>query len=285
MERIELYGDLGRLVGVLRTPPTPGPWPTVICCAGMTLTKEVWMPPLADALVAAGFATVSFDYATFGESDGEPRCRLAMHQQVRDVQSVLAWVQGREDLRGDRVGLFGVSLGASVAVAAGATPGIGAVVAVAGPMDLGRVWRAFPGFAAFEAKVRAARQHFVQTGESRTIRLSRLLASDPETCAKIERDAPLHPNWRPEVSFESLLDLFAFVPEAQAPHLPPTLFVAPEHDALIAGQELASAHALAPHSELLVLRDARHVAVYDANTPAFARLSERSARWFGTHLA
>lgn len=278
--RVAFVGDLGELVGILRTPDGSGPWPGVVFCAGMTLTKEVWLPPAAEALVARGFATLNFDYSTFGESAGEPRCRLNMPQQVRDVQAALTWMSAHPQVALAPLALLGISLGASVAVAAGPDPRVGAVVAVAGPMDLGRVWRRFEGFPAFSAKVDAARAHFVRTGEARPIALTRLLASDPDTCAKIAADAPSFPNWRPQVSFESLRDLFAFRPEAVADQLPPTLFVATEQDDLIAREELASAHAAAPDPKrLLILEGARHADVYDSDSDAFASLIRAADAW------
>ena len=120
----------------------------------------------------------------------------------------------------------------------------------------------------------------MRTGEARPIALTRLLSSDPETCAKIEADAPLHPNWRPQVSFESLPDLFAFCPEARAAELPPTLFVGTERDDLIAREELATACRKAPEpSRLLILEGASHADVYDADSPSFAELVDAADDW------
>jgi fermentation-respiration switch protein FrsA (DUF1100 family) len=153
-------------------------------------------------------------------------------------------------------------------------------------MNLTRVWRAYPGFEGFHAKVWAARRSFVTTGELTTIKLSRLLASDPETCAKIERDAPHHPHWRPELTFESLADLFEFVPEAVVADISPraVLFVAPEDDALIAGAELPSAHAKANEPKRLVmLPGLKHHEIYGSGA-GFAPTMEAAGRFLAEHL-
>ena len=229
-----------KLAGVLRLPEGKAPFPAVVMCAGMTLTKEVWLPPNAGWLCEHGYATLSFDYRGFGESEGQPRQRLVPSQQVDDVRSALTCLETLPEVDAARLGLFGVSLGASVAVAtAGVDSRARATVAVAGPMDLGRVWRAWPGFAAFNEKVQAARRKAVATGELSTIKLSRLLAADPETCAMIDRDAPTIPQWKPELTFESLVDLFEFRPEAVVARISPraVLFVAPGEDKLIAQGE------------------------------------------------
>ena len=90
-------------------------------------------------------------------------------------------------------------------------------------------------------------------------------ADGDRAAAKIEADAPAHPTWEPEVTFESLLDLFEFVPEREVHRIAPRklLLVTPEHDPVIAGDELRSMAAKAgPTAELLVLAGARHSDVY-----------------------
>lgn len=281
------HGDLGRLAGVLRLPDTfEPPLPCVVLCAGMSLTKEVWLPEHAERLVAAGYATLNFDYSTFGGSDGQPRCRLNCQQQVRDVQSALSFVSDLPEIDEGRLGLYGVSLGASVAAAtAGRDRRVGAAVAVAGPMDLARVWRGFPGFSGFSAKVDAARRTFTATGEASYIDVPRLLASDPETAELLRAEDSKYPTWRQEVTFESLADLFLFRPEDELPRARAAiLFVYPEHDALIARFEMQSAYARAGGpAELLALKGAQHVDVY-RREGAFQRVLDAASGWFAQHL-
>ncbi|MFO0599200.1 MAG: alpha/beta fold hydrolase [Myxococcaceae bacterium] len=284
---VSFFSSGVRIAGLLRLPEGPGPFPAVVMCAGMTLTRDVWLQPNAEWLVARGFATLSFDYRGFGESEGQPRCRLVPPMQVEDVRAALTFLQTVPEVDAKRLALFGVSLGASIAVAtAGIDSRAKATVAVAGPMDLGRVWRAYPGFEGFRAKVAAARQKAVTTNEYSTIKLSRLLASDPDTCAKIERDAPLYPHWRPELTFESLADLFEFVPEQSVAAIAPraVMFIAPENDALIAGAELPSAHAKAGEPKrLVILPGLKHHEIYGSGA-GFTPTMEAARGFFAEHL-
>ncbi len=285
---VRFYSQGARVAGVLRLPDADlgKPSPVVVMCAGMTLTKEVWLPSNAEWLCAQGYATLSFDYRGFGESEG-PRNRLVPAMQVEDVRSAITFLETVSEVDAARVALFGVSLGASVAVAtAGVDQRVKATVAVAGPMDLGRVWRAYPGFDSFDAKVRQARSKAVATGELSYIKLSRLLASDPETCAMIERDSAALPQWRPEVSFESLTDLFEFRPEAVVELISPraVMFVAPELDGLIATGELPSAFAKAREPKrMLTLPGMKHHEVYGAGA-GFGPTMSATREFFLSHL-
>ncbi|MGV3621141.1 MAG: alpha/beta hydrolase [Archangium sp.] len=287
MRPVHFFSHGTRISGFLRLPADTGPFPTVILCAGMTLTGDVWLQPNAEWLVANGYATLSFDYRGFGESDGVPRCRLVPTMQVEDVRAALTFLETQPEIDATRLGLFGVSLGASIAIAtAGLDARVKATVAVAGPMDLGRVWRAYPGFEGFRAKVHAARQKAVTTNEFSSIKLSRLLASDPETCRKIDTDAAQFEHWRPELTFESLADLFEFVPEKVVADISPraVLFVAPENDKLIAGEELPSAFAKAGEpKQLVTLPGLAHHEIYGSGA-GFTPTMNATGDFFRKHL-
>lgn len=289
MERLVFHSDEARLVGDLRLPPGEPPqsgWPGVVFCAGMSLTKEVWLPRTAEALNAAGYATLNFDYASFGESEGEPRRRLQPWRQVRDARHALTALAAQDNVDGGRMALFGASLGASVTLGACLDPRVRAAVAVAGPAHLGRVWRAFPGFTAFQAKVAAARERYVCAGEVSYVSVAKLLKSDPETVALLEAECPGYEHWSLEVTFESLLDLFEFGPEETLPDSRAALLlIYPEDDALIARSEAESAYALATGSKRIVaLPGARHVAIYEPHSPASAQVTRETLAWLAEHL-
>ena len=58
---VTFHSHGARIAGLLRL-PEEAKAPVVVMCAGMTLTKEVWLPANADWLAAHGYATLSFDY-------------------------------------------------------------------------------------------------------------------------------------------------------------------------------------------------------------------------------
>lgn len=278
------------MAGLLRLPDAavhgPGPYPAVVMATGFGLVKEAWLGPYAEGLRAAGFCTLNFDYRGFGTSGGEPRQRLVPSMQVQDVQNAVTSLQSREDVDGARIGVVGVSLGSAIGLgAAGTDDRIKAFVGLGGPSDLWRTWSALPNFAAFRAKVDAAQQHFVRTGEVRLIAVTKLLSSDPETCAKIERDAPTIPSWRPEITFESLAHLFRFRPEQVAPFVRASCFIFCGDDDLIGRGEAVSAWANAREPKRLVeLKGVRHVEIYGEGQ-GFAPALSAMIDFLRTHLA
>lgn len=274
------------MAGTLRTSSQSGRRPTVICCQGFSLTKDVWMPKYAEAFNAAGFTTLNLDYRHFGASGGEPRCRLLPMEQARDVRNAITFLQAQPEVDPERIALFGISLGASVALqAAGTDARVKAVIAVAGPGDLERVWSGFPGIDKFIAKVKAAQLEFVSTGKVTYVPVPRILSADPDTCALLVAEQPKFPGWRLEITFESLSALFEFKPEDVASRVNgASLFIYPALDALISKGEVASMYAKAREpKKLLALEGMKHHEVYQ-DGKAFEPVLKATLEFLATHL-
>ena len=124
------------LVGVLRTPPGPGPHPTVILVAGLDSTKEEFRE-VERAFLDRGLATFALD----GPGQGEAG-HLALRADWENVgAAVLAHLATLEDLDATRVGVWGVSLGGYYAARlASAGLAIAATVCLTGPYDFSTSW-------------------------------------------------------------------------------------------------------------------------------------------------
>lgn len=84
--------------------------------------------PHADFLHRAGFSVFLFDFRSRGESEGEA-VTLGTHEPL-DLLGALDHLRSRSDVDARRIGVLGVSLGATVAlIAAAETPELRAVVA------------------------------------------------------------------------------------------------------------------------------------------------------------
>lgn len=84
------------------------PAPCVVMAHGMAGTVDSGLEPFADALAAAGYHVLAFDYRGFGRSGGAPRQTISIARQHEDYRTALAWAAARPDV--DGFVLWGVSL-------------------------------------------------------------------------------------------------------------------------------------------------------------------------------
>jgi len=101
---------------------------------GLGLSQDCHLEPFVDAFLRAGFAAFTFDYATFGASDGFPRHQTKPRNHVRDLEAAATMLRDQADDLGidtSRMALWGTSLGGGhVLTAASRDPSFAAVVAL-----------------------------------------------------------------------------------------------------------------------------------------------------------
>ncbi len=287
--RVQFYSEGVPVVGILGVPDDYQPGEkraAVIFCHGFTAVKEMWLPQNAARLRAAGYVTLNFDYRYFGESGGEPRCRLLPLAQVADIRNAITFMQHQPEVHPDRIGLYGTSFGcANVVYTAGIDERVRCVVAVVGPGDCERQFRLGPNFDAFMDKVRRAKAEFVLTGKVSYMQTIRLMARDPDVVADIEKTQAQFPTWRPEVSFESLADIMEFKPESVVDRIAPRaiMWIHTDRDKLVPLFEAQSMYAKARHpKKLVVLENMVHDDVYRGR--GFELVVQHTNAWFAEHL-
>ncbi len=103
--------------------------PVIVMAHGLTLTRE-YLAVHAHRFAQAGFAVFTFDYRSFGGSEGSPRYDVAADRQLEDWRAAIAFVTRRADIDASRIGLWGSSYsGGHVLVLASESSAIRAVVA------------------------------------------------------------------------------------------------------------------------------------------------------------
>jgi pimeloyl-ACP methyl ester carboxylesterase len=113
--------------------------PALVLGHGFGILKESLIDE-AEFLTAAGFLTLAIDYRSFGESGGEPRGSLFPLNEVEDFRNAISWLQRREDVDPERIGIWGASFGGGVVIMTAALDRrVKAVVAMA-PIVNGRRW-------------------------------------------------------------------------------------------------------------------------------------------------
>jgi dipeptidyl aminopeptidase/acylaminoacyl peptidase len=141
-EDIRFHSGEAVCAGVLKLPDvgTP-PFPVVVQGPGwLGLASARAYRPYHEALGAAGFAVLAFDYRGFGDSTGDATFLDPMGQ-VADWRAAVSYLETRTEIDPDRVGVFGTggTGGGNAVYVGGLDPRVKAVVSQV-PVADGRDW-------------------------------------------------------------------------------------------------------------------------------------------------
>jgi pimeloyl-ACP methyl ester carboxylesterase len=189
---LTFHGPRGvRLAGVLSVPDDAGSRvPGVLLCQGLSGVKHLVLPEVAERFASHGFASLRFDYAGYGASEGargwiDPRARVGDAAQALELLAADAAVDPA------RLGAYGHSYGGPVAIALAARePRVRAAVSVSGPgngTDLLRSLRPSWEWIAFKRRVREARVRRATTGEGTIVAIDEIFPFSPEFRARYEQ--------------------------------------------------------------------------------------------------
>lgn len=95
------------LAGILRLPDTAGPHPGIVQGPGwLGLSDANLYIPFHQTFCDAGLAVLVFDYRGFGGSGGD-HTTLSPAMQLEDLASAVTYLEQRDDIDADRLGVFG----------------------------------------------------------------------------------------------------------------------------------------------------------------------------------
>ncbi len=118
-ERVAFMSDGLKIAAILQRPAGAGRVPAFVLLHGFGSNKGgSWLKIAADLMATWGYATLRIDFRGCGESEGV-RARVICLEQVEDTKNAVTFLQSRADIDGARIGVFGHSFGAAVAVYAG----------------------------------------------------------------------------------------------------------------------------------------------------------------------
>jgi dienelactone hydrolase len=161
-ERIEIPFEGSALVGILRRPRTAGPHPVVVLVPGLDSAKEEFRSTEA-LFLERGMATFSVD----GPGQGEAEYALAIRGDWEvPGRAILDHLAGIPGLDGERVGVWGVSLGGYYAPRwASGDDRVRACIALAGPFDFGACFVIAPELTRNAFRVRSKAKNIEQAHE------------------------------------------------------------------------------------------------------------------------
>ncbi|HCM0131023.1 TPA: single-stranded DNA-binding protein [Escherichia coli] len=235
----------------------------------------------------AGFATITFDYRGFGESEGE-RGRLVPAMQTEDIISVINWAEKQVCIDNQRIGLWGTSLGGChVFNAAAQDKRVKSIVSqlafadgevlVTGEMnELEK--------ASFLSTLNKMAEKKKNTGKEMFVGVTRVL-SDNESKVFFEKVKGQYPEMDIKIPFLTVMETLQYKPAESAAKVQcPVLVVIAGQDSVNPpeqGRALYDAVASGT-KELYEEADACHYDIYEG--AFFERVAAVQTQWFKKHL-
>jgi pimeloyl-ACP methyl ester carboxylesterase len=81
----------------------------VVMAGGFAVTKEPGTDRFAGRFQDAGFAVLAFDYRHLGESGGQPRQVVRVHEQLADWRAAIGYARTLPEVDPDRIAIWGFS--------------------------------------------------------------------------------------------------------------------------------------------------------------------------------
>ncbi|MEV4891400.1 alpha/beta fold hydrolase [Nonomuraea sp. NPDC055795] len=267
--------------------PAGTPAPALVLGHSGVMVKEA-LGFFAPYFVDAGFAVLAIDYRTVGSSEGEPRGQDHPERQVEDFRSAISYLQTRPEVRPERIGVWGVSIGGSVAAqAATLDRRVGAVVVQSPSVWNG--WRSMErllgreGLHALRDQLDADWQRRYETGDS--ARVPHLQLDHDNVKDAPDTSEQLFPTYRNEKTLDSAEHLLTFAPENLIHRLSPTplLMIANGgHDPYHALEEAQSAYAKAGEPKRLEILPYDVLGMYTG--PGLEKAMALAVDWFDLYL-
>lgn len=267
-ERVDYFSEGTPIAGTLRLPDGEGPHPGIVQGPGWLGLKDSNLYlPYHEAFTEAGFAVLIFDYRGFGDSGGD-RGTLSPTMQLEDLVNSVTFLQTRDDIDGDSIGVFGSGgTGGGNAVMLGAHDSrircAVSQVPVADGEDWLRRMRREHEWYEFLQRLADDRAKRVLTGEGESVHpREEIMVPTPErrqTKVKSDVDDRV-PSSVPLAVADSII---AYKPIEFAPYVANLLVVAVENDAVTPTDHAVSLYEAAREpKKLIVQRHTTHYAAY-----------------------
>ncbi|QOR70691.1 prolyl oligopeptidase family serine peptidase [Ruania alkalisoli] len=285
---VEFYSEGEPIAGLWRRPDGTAPVRAIVQGPGWLGLKDANLyVRYHEALVAAGFGVLVFDYRGFGDSGGD-RGIISPGAQLRDLINAVTYLTTREDVDADAIGVFGTggTGGGNAVLLAEADDRIRAAVSQV-PVADGRDWlhrmRQEHEWLTFLKDLDVDRKERVLTGHGRMVHpREEIMVPTPErraTTVKSDVDGRI-PSSVPLACAEEIL---AYQPIEAAGRLStPLMIVAVEADATTPTDHAERLYAAARGPKALLMQ--RHTTHYAAYDRYWEQTTPRIVDWFDRHV-
>lgn len=290
-EAVSFYSEGARLSALWRRPdrePAGGRLPAVVQGPGWLGLKDARLyVRYHEALTAAGFGVLVFDYRGFGQSEGE-RGRLSLAGQLSDLVNAVTYLTTRSDVDPDALGVFGTggTGGGNAVLLAAADQRIRAAVSQV-PVADGADWlhrmRSEHEWLAFLEALGEDRRQRVLTGTGRMVSpREEIMVPTPErrsTTIKSDVDGQI-PTKVPLAAAEEIL---AYRPaQAAAGLATPLLVIGVDGDATTPTDHAERLYQAARGPKALIIQ--RHTTHYAAYDQYWEQVTPRIVDWFTRYV-
>lgn len=288
-EEVSWYSEGLRISGLLRTPDEEqGPYRAIVQGPGWLGLKDAALyVRYHEALTAAGFAVLIFDYRGFGDSEGD-RGIISPSAQLRDLHNAVTYLTTRDDVLADAIGVFGSggTGGGNAVLLAARDDRVRAAVSQL-PVADGGDWlhrmRSEYEWLAFLSALDEDRRQRVRTGEGRKVhpREEIMVPTAERRATSIKSDVDTRiPT---SVPLSCAEEIIAYTPVTEAARLTvPLLVIGVDNDATTPTDHAEAVYAAAAGPKQLVMQ--RHTSHYAAYDRYWTVVTPRIVDWFDRWL-
>jgi len=286
---VSFYSEGERIAGLWRTPDEgEGPFRAIVQGPGWLGLKDAKLyVRYHEALTAAGFAVLVFDYRGFGDSEGDSGY-LSPAWQLQDLVNAVSYLTTRDDVIADAIGVFGTggTGGGNAVLLADADPRIKAAVSQV-PVADGTDWlhrmRHESDWLAFLKSLEEDRKLRVTTGEGRRVHpREEIMVPSAErrtTTVKSDVDGKIPTN----IPLSCAEGILAYKPiEAAARLETPLMVIGVEGDATTPTDHAEALYEAAQGPKELILQ--RHTTHYAAYDRYWEQTTPRIVAWFDKYV-
>ena len=275
-----------RLAGILYIPEAfdlSKNYPAVVVTGPMLSVKEQAQSVYAKKLTEAGYVTLVFDGAYFGESEGTPRGQELPDVKESDIEGAVDYLCSLPYVDKERIGGLGIcGSGSYMSVAGVKEPRLKAITAIV-PAIADISTSPMMGFFKPEAEVLAAKEAY-DKGEGELMYLNFMPRAFEEGAAYYYSSRGTHPRWSNQVVAWSQLELVKYnVPNIMKDMTKPYCVISGENAwSKPSSEDVFNA---VPHSnkEMHVIPEAGHFDMYDL-APYVSEAFDYILPFFGKYL-
>ncbi len=297
IEKIEFPSGDGRCAADLYLPENVGSGqPGIVIGHGFSFVKEALVEE-GTRFADAGLVTLAIDYRSFGESPGEPRGQLFPLNQVEDYRNAISYLETRDEVDPDRIGIWGTSFGGATVIYTGGVELRAKAVVAQVPVVNGRLWmkalRVSDQWIELQDRLVEDRRERFRTGKGARVRVAGLsshgelaaMQMDRSALAFLEEAEKNLKTWRPDLVLESVERVIEFNPESVIHQIAPRplLMIATiGYDMIHPIEQVLEAYEKAREPKRLALLPYDQTGLYE--DPGLAEAMAESIAWFQKYL-